>query len=172
MGSDGGIIFYKALQVGQYAGPWLRKVQNWFITQEFEPRPELGGRWGRWWPRPCWSNELQKPMPTKIVSLEDWLGELGVSGPDSMSLRFIVEHYNSSTYLDIVEAGDLPGLSEDLLCLSYGTNVPEGIGDLIEILEYGRPQLGWGVQPGPQYWPDAYDAEGGRLWSWQKETWT
>lgn len=167
MGADGGYYLYKFSEVNR--PEVLRRVQSWFISSEFKFNPSTD-KWEITEYGP-WENSTQRHSWTKIITVDEWLEKNGFKAVEDLSLEFIISR--QGCWASIIKAGELPGLSEDLVRVSYGDNVWDDIANLNEVISRGRTWR-YGKEP-PVFFEDVdfyYPEDYPSLWNFCEETWT
>jgi hypothetical protein len=168
MGCDGG---YRLFKLSEMKRPEiLRRIQNWFILNTFED-PDAGS-YGDWFlvERRGWDNKRGDYESVTVVTLQDWLKSHGFNRVEDIPAEFIFNR--GGIYSSILTTSELP-LTEDLVRLSYGDNVPDEYNELGTIISHGRE---WSAFEGKvcyfedcnEYYPDDYE----HFWSFYEETWT
>ena len=167
MGADGGYNLYKLSELNR--PEVLRRIQNWFICSEFKLNAS-NGQWETTEYGP-WSNAEQRNSWTKDINVDDWLKKNGFDRAEDLSLEFIINR--QGCWASIIRADRLPGLSEDLVRVSYGSNVWDDIQNLNEVISNGRA---WWYDKKPQaFFEDVdyfYPEDFPSLWNFCEETWT
>lgn len=171
MGADGGICLYKRAELEKT--PCLRRIQDWYIRTHFKwNHPEFPQEWSREIRGP-WSNKLHRYEWEKRVTLPEWLKENNHASVESLTLEDMFQGW--SPWFGFIEVGELPGLSEQLVRVSYGDNVFDEAAELNNVImnDYWR-QVGF---EGPKhYFEDSVmgidDENEATPWKWQEETWT
>ena len=166
MGADGGYYLYKFSELNQ--PQVLRRIQNWFICSEFELDEETGNwqtlEYGPWVNGVGYTNNT-------ILTVDSWLKKNGFNHAEDIPLQFILKRQGCST--NILKAGEIPGLQEDLVRVSYGDNVPDNIRDLNTVIIDGRAW--WYAKKPPAFFEDidcCYPEGFQHPWSFCDETWT
>jgi hypothetical protein len=169
MGCDGG---YRLFKLAEMKRPEiLRRIQNWFIVNTFE-NPDAGSH-GDWFlvelhrsPR----DNKRGDYESVTVTLQDWLQRHGFNRVEDIPAEFIFNR--GGIYSSILTTSELP-LTEDLVRLSYGTNVPDEYDNLGTIIARGNE---WFAFEGKVcYFEDCneyYSADERPPWSFCEETWT
>jgi hypothetical protein len=171
MGADGGICLYKRSDLDKVQ--CLRRIQDWWVRVNFNwDKPGFPQQWSREIHGP-WSNKLQRYEWEKRVPLAEWLKEKGFASIESLTLEHMFQGW--SPWLGFIDVGELPGLSEQLVRVSYGDNVFDEAAELNNVImnDYWR-QVGF---EGPKhYFEDSVmgidDENEAPPWKWQEETWT
>ena len=168
MGCDGGYCLFKLSEMKR--PEILRRIQNWFIVNTFE-NPDAGS-YGDWFLKEWrgWDNKRGDYESVTIVTLQDWLKSHGFNRVEDITAEFIFNR--GGIHSSILTTSELP-LTEDLVRLSYGDNVPDEYNELGTIISHGRE---WSAFEGKvcyfedcnEYYPDDYE----RPWSFCEETWT
>lgn len=168
MGCDGG---YRLFKLSEMKRPEvLRRIQNWFIVNTFE-NPGAGS-YGDWFleERRGWDNKRGGYESVTIVTLQDWIQRHGFNRVEDIPAEFIFK--SGGIYSSILTTSELP-LTEDLVRISYGDNVPYEYDDLGVIISHGR---GWLAFEGKEcYFEDCneyYPKDAGEPWTFFEETWT
>ena len=167
MGADGGYYLYKLSELNR---PEVRRrIQNWFICSEFKLNPSTD-EWEITEYGP-WSNETQNHSWKKIINVDEWLEKNGFKAVEDLGVEFIINR--QGCWASIIKAGSLPGLSEDLVRVSYGDNVPDDVGNLNEVISRGSAW--WYDKKPPAFFEDVdccYPEDYPSLWNFYEETWT
>lgn len=167
MGADGGYYLYKLSELTR--PEVLRRIQNWFICSEFKLNPSTD-KWETVEYGP-WLNNDQRHSWKKVLTVDEWLEQNGFKAVEDLGVEFIINR--QGCWALIIKAGWLPGLSEDLVRVSYGDNVCDEIQNLNEVISSG---CAWWYDKKPQaffqdvdcHYPEDYPS----LWNFYEETWT
>jgi len=165
MGADGGYDLYKFSELNR--PEVLRRIQNWFICSDFK----LNASTGQWQITEYGPHVNGRSTPKTVVSIDDWLKKNGFSRVEDISLEFIINR--QGCWASIIKAGSLPGLSEDLVRVSYGDNVWDDVQNLNEVIKRGRAW--WYDKKPPAFFEDVdccYPEDYPSLWNFYEETWT
>jgi hypothetical protein len=180
MGADGGICLYKRSDLEKTQ--CLRRIQDWWVRVNFKwNKPQFPQEWSREIHGP-WSNKLQRYEWTKLITLSEWLKRNNHASVEALTLDNMLSGWQP--WFGFIKVGELPGLSEELVRVSYGDNVFDEANELNDVImnRYWR-QIGSedpkhyfdGVTMG---WPaddddddDDDEIEQNLPWRWQ-ETWT
>jgi hypothetical protein len=105
-----------------------------------------------------------------VVKLQDWLQRHGFNRVEDITAEFIFNR--GGIHSSILTTSKLP-LTEDLVRLSYGDNVPDEFDDLGAIIDCGIASSAFAskvcyFEDCDEYYPDDYE----RPWSFCEETWT
>jgi hypothetical protein len=164
MGADGGYYFFKRSELEQ--PPVLRRMQNWFIRDHFNWSPQKG-----WTLIEYGDYREYRYHEHRNITMDEWLAKHGLNKVEDINLEFIVNYLG--THGSIISAGSFPGLSEDLVRISYGDNIHDGVNYLIDFITRGFVSY-WYKNELPNYFTDIeyWTDEERNIWSWCEETWT